>query len=778
MQQGVSISILTDSKGLYYSDFHYDSVPISTHVDGEIDLIIENEDRSIRREYTGWKAGKYKQVDGTHLLSGEIDCGILCTKIFLELKYDFVNDHVVRRTVRIFQSNIPLLFYQISETLSPVPDPVRCWSFDNPDHKGGWIHGTYPAAGFLTREGTAVGLLTDAGHRNLWTQNVRRRPNPGMKGFTALREMSDARLFSMEDGKISLTFGCLSDFSRGESAILAPFPSSNWLMHNDSRLAEGIDGPFTIHGGPDCGVFIPYMLSDGYFTLSFSYQSDGPVSLRVLKETPNLFQPQAAGDSSLHVFKEVPESEVRAFHYQDELPQSREVWQPFEDSFFLSDTEKRISLIKIWQTTDVENGELNIRDLKMTHHKGQERPYHRLLMGQAEIKNTFLFAQPAESIRELRLASQLLLAEGLGFSGSNAEKVLFADMQMLTWITSHQDFTPLNVPSINYAPDMYNRDSFWSICGVNDRDLSEKVFNRWGGTQKAEGCIGTIVTPFMGSNEAKGNEATCEWLWWALINQKKYNLAPPMEKISLAFDYCVHEFDSEHSGICKSHYVLGQNDVTNYQGDRKTSDLSVNQGVWAVTLQVARDLGLPVANDQIERAIAGYRAFYQEPLGYLVNDRLHPYAISTGDLMPEFVSIWLWDRPMLSDTAVIGTLDHIPLTGDCAHFMGHVSNRYFTREDIPCDPGFFWPNGIYYNGGSWMREEIMAYVCGLKHGWLVAKDRILKRLDAEINLNEDEPFSHEFLPTDLTVPGCWWPSARVFSWNAFVLTALEVAGLR
>jgi len=66
----------------------------------------------------------------------------------------------------------------------------------------------------------------------------------------------------------------------------------------------------------------------------------------------------------------------------------------------------------------------------------------------------------------------------------------------------------------------------------------------------------------------------------------------------------------------------------------------------------------------------------------------------------------------------------------------------------------------------------------MKHGWFAAGERIRKRLEAEINMNEDEPFSHEFLPTDPTVPGCWWPSARVFSWNVFALTALEVAGMR
>lgn len=71
-----------------------------------------------------------------------------------------------------------------------------------------------------------------------------------------------------------------------------------------------------------------------------------------------------------------------------------------------------------------------------------------------------------------------------------------------------------------------------------------------------------------------------------------------------------------------------------------------------------------------------------------------------------------------------------------------------------------------------------ADVAGLKHGWKDAKKRIKDRLAVEITLHPDEPFSHEFLPYDLSVSGCWWPSTRVFSWNVFVLRALEVAGMR
>lgn len=758
MQEGMLISVRQDAGGLFYTDLSYCGIPIATHRNGEFDLILENEDRSIHVAVPGWKAEVVRQDGNKTLLSGSIYCGRLSTYVFVEVVYCQVNAQVVKRIVRLSQFNIPLLFYQISETLDPVCRPERFWSFDNPDYKGGLVYGTYPAAGFLTDNGIAAGLLTDAGHRNLWTRNIRRRPDPGKSGFTAIRQICDARLLAIEAGQVRLTFGCLSDFSAGERCVVPVSDPSQWVMLQGSILAAGDEKEFTVSGTADCGLFLPFLLADGFYTLSFSYQARGPVNLRVHKEHP--------------------EREVCAFHYQDDLPGNSSSWTDFQDSFFISDTESLPTWIKIWQQVQDRSGELSIRHLKLIRHLGQDHPYHHLVIGHAETKTTFTFAQPAASIRDLRLASQLHLAEGLDFTGSDPEKVLFADMQMLTWITSQHDFTPLVVPSINYAPDMYNRDAFWSICGLDDKALSQSVFMRWGATQTASGAIGTIVTPCMGSVEVKGNEATCEWLWWALINQHKYGLAPPPDKVGRAFEFCAQEFDREKSGVCKAHFVLGQNDVTTFPGDSKTSDLSLNQGVWAVTLRVAKDLGLPVDQDWIDRAISAYQEFYSESSGYLINDRLHPYAISLGDLMPEFVSFWLWGEPMLSDAAVINTLEHVHTSGDCALFMGHAKNKYFSLQDIPCDPKYFWPGGIYYNGGSWLREEIMAYVCGLRHGWEAAAGRIRRRLDAEINLNVDEPFSHEFIPTDQTVPGCWWPSARVFGWNVFALTALEVGGMR
>jgi hypothetical protein len=85
-------------------------------------------------------------------------------------------------------------------------------------------------------------------------------------------------------------------------------------------------------------------------------------------------------------------------------------------------------------------------------------------------------------------------------------------------------------------------------------------------------------------------------------------------------------------------------------------------------------------------------------------------------------------------------------------------------------------DGVYYNGGSWMRIEVCGYVTGKLHGWQKAEHAIANRLWAEIHTGEDFPTSQEYLPTDPKNP--FFGYHRVFAWNSFVLQALEMAGLR
>jgi hypothetical protein len=129
--------------------------------------------------------------------------------------------------------------------------------------------------------------------------------------------------------------------------------------------------------------------------------------------------------------------------------------------------------------------------------------------------------------------------------------------------------------------------------------------------------------------------------------------------------------------------------------------------------------------------------------------------MSFNSLLPEFVSWWLFNEPILTYEMVVNTLDKIVVSHGYSPIMSHIENIFFMMEDKPFLPDMYWANGQYYNGGSWIREEICGYVAGMKYRWKPAEKRIKDRLIAEINTHPDQPFSHEFIPLDLNQPGYW-----------------------
>lgn len=771
---GIDFKVKGDSIGGFYVNLMDGDKMISDNsVSGELCLYLENEDYSVREDLNAWKATHVENYGDSIVLSGRVYLKKLETNLNLDVVYKKLNEELVEKRIELAQNNIPFLFYSVGTSISPGNQPATFWSFDDNDNKGGIVHETYPAAGYMLGKETAVGMLTDAGNRNKWTRNIRRRPSKqGEVGFRAIREICDAgmiRISDMDerrDGKtfVRYTFGEVSDFNHPESLYSYEIPSvKSWKSVNGAECRKKGD-VFVIEGKGSSGMAgmkIPFKLKDGFYTVRFRHRSSNPVSMKIWK-----------GDGMDNI-------DVAAFHYQTDMKSSSENWVEQEETAFIANMEDDMAYLLI-AASSIQSGKdyrLEIKDIEVVRSEASEYAYHRLEQGKKEIKKVFVFSTEAENtLHDLRLASQVYLADGLGFRGSVEEKSIYACYQMLVWITGRYNFAPLNVPSINYAPDMYNRDSFWSLMGVYDRETSESIFNQWAATQDERGAIGTIITPCMGSTEVKGNEATLEFLWFALVNHRLYNTPLQKEKLEKAFDFCLNEYDPDGDGICSAEFVLGQNDVVEYP--ERTSGLSVNQGMFAVTLQVARELGFPVEQEYIDKANKGYRDFYDSERGYLIDNRMYPHSITFNSLLPEFVSWWLFDKPILTSEMVINTLEKIPYRNGYSPIIAHVDDIFFTMENKPFSPWMFWDNGIYYNAGSWMREEICGYVAGMKHGWKDAERRIRERLNVEITLNPDEPLSHEFLPYDLNVPGCWWPSTRVFSWNVFVLRAMEVAGLR
>jgi hypothetical protein len=236
-----------------------------------------------------------------------------------------------------------------------------------------------------------------------------------------------------------------------------------------------------------------------------------------------------------------------------------------------------------------------------------------------------------------------------------------------------------------------------------------------------------------------------------------------------------------------------------------TNILCENQGMLAVLLRVIRELQIPklsasVSEKYIAKAEEGYRSYYDATRGFLRPARDIPDAIGFADIFPEFLSLWLFQRKLLTDEMVVNHLDRIPLMlprKECPYpaeggtvrpiFIGLPEGKkewaFFTEKWHPMVSDSYAESytnkamdGVYYNGGSWMRIEICGYVTGKLHGWRRSENAIANRLWAEIHIDDDFPTSQEYLATEPRNP--FFGYHRVFAWNSFVLQALEMAKLR
>jgi hypothetical protein len=186
-EEGYAIEILSGTR-----------IVATNKLSGEVNLIIENDDRSVTDTIYYWKAFRAEEYSKGIKLSGQCYLANLMTSISIEVNYTIVNEYLIKKEISLEQNNIPLLFYQLENRLSPNERSVTYWSFDHLDHQGGSIRDIYPAAGFLLDDSTAVGLLTDAGYRNQWTRNIRKRPSDqrnNNSGFKAVQTIADVNLY-------------------------------------------------------------------------------------------------------------------------------------------------------------------------------------------------------------------------------------------------------------------------------------------------------------------------------------------------------------------------------------------------------------------------------------------------------------------------------------------------------------------------------------------------------------------------------------------------------
>jgi hypothetical protein len=815
---GLSLSVTGDAKQGFYVTVLYDGQAIAQHnKGGEFSAYFQNEERSVEDRVTSWKATSWIG-DTTHLtLRGECKLQNLNTTVYAQVDYAVVTPQVVRKKIQLQQPDMFMLHYQVGNRLGATEEPAKFWSFDQLEWQGESSREYFPAAGFRTKNGLCVGLLTDSGYRNQWTRIIRRDGRP-VKPAPA--RIPDANLYSASrheqrehgDFFIQQTFGELLEQLHGDvngQAMTLPDISS-WKKHGNVAL-EVVAGVAALSTkNSEDGVLVPFTAeSPELYALNVQYRSPVPVAIEIWNVDEQL---RKITDITL---------------YNDGLPPSPDTWTDFKTTVFVPGLRGNrcalfISVAPSEQGKTVDapgtSAKIEIQGLRIGRIGTRSQPYHRLEMGQASEKTVFIFADDKvqDTIRGHRLASQIYLADGLGFKGGDTEKVVYADLMMLCWIASPESFRPILAPSIWYsaAGEMYMRDSFFALNGIHNRELNEGVFDVWAENQGEDGAINTLVEPNLANVERKSNDSTPLWLMWALLNKRRFGTKLPAEKVRKAAEYCLRTYDPRGDGVCWAQFVMGQLDVIRYP--EGTSAICENQGILAVTLRVIKELQIPGVSETIQeshlaRAEELYRSYYDPIKKFLRPARDIDDAIGFAEIFPEYLSLWLFNRKLLTDEMVVNHLDRIPVMmprAGCPFPQAKGTVRpiliglrgpnkpnlndkpdkndkswsYFDEKWHPMISDSFATtyanhsaDGIYYNGGSWMRIEICGYVAGLLHGWSPAKDAIANRLWAELNIAQF-PTSQEYIATAPSNP--YYGYHRVFAWNSFVLQALELAGLR
>jgi hypothetical protein len=802
----VSLQASGDARQGYRAVIRFDGKPCAHSGEGEFSATFQNSDRSLDQRVENWRATSCTGTDDHLLLEGECKLTNLNATVFAQVEYRVVTPRVVRKQIRFRQVDMYNLFYQVSNRLEPLEPPASFWSFDQVNCRGGALREYFPAAGFRNGTNLTVGLLTDSGYRNGWTRLIRRDGKPTKP---APHEVPDVNLYYVcgkaeRDQRqffIKQTFGeaLVRDENQSSSTVISLPRVSEWRKQGDVNLEEHDNTTVLSVQATRSGVVIPFpAAAPELYSLRFKYRSPRQFSVQLWDVDKQLNRLQ---NISL---------------YNDRVGESAGEWSEFQTEIFVPSLlgdggALYISMAQSDQDIAVQPDagalRIEIRELQLHRLSTSLQPYHRLEMDRPEAKTSFIFVDErvANTLHDYRLASQRHLADGLGFCGGDTEEALYSDLMMLCWSASPEYRHPMIAPSIWYsaAGEMYMRDSFFAANGIHNRELNEGVFNFWAANQGEDGAINTLVEPYMANLERKSNDSTPLWLMWALLNRTRFGTLLPMEKVRRAAEYCLRTYDRRHDGVCWAQFVMGQLDVITYP--EGTSELCENQGMLAVTLRVIKELKIPgisehISEDYIQKTESVYRSYYDPALKFIRPTRQINDAIGFGEIFPEFLSLWLFGRKLLTDEMMTNHLERIPVllprkdapypeAGGTVRpiFIGLTKHGkgwdYFTDDWHPMiskEHGANYANhnmdGIYYNGGSWMRIEICGYVAGKLHGWTKADQAIANRLWAEINISPEFPTSQEYLATDPGHP--FFGYHRVFAWNAFVLRALEMAGLR
>ncbi|MSU34475.1 MAG: hypothetical protein EXS36_05095 [Pedosphaera sp.] len=370
-----------------------------------------------------------------------------------------------------------------------------------------------------------------------------------------------------------------------------------------------------------------------------------------------------------------------------------------------------------------------------TVYRAQFDGWQHLERGESARFTTWLFASPARSLYDVQLAAHLALANAKGFNHSGLEAILRNTSYLLVrrnLLRPESDH--LFISGVGYGWKQWISDGFWMSRGLDDPKFDKEAH----------------AAVFFERMNYEDN-AQYYLIWSALVKRAGGEL--DLRTVGRAFHFIrTHEQDGLYipprltpdKKIAKTYH-----DQLPYEDDDAPSS---NQGFHCGALLAARELGFPVTDADIEKAIAGYRRMFNATGGYFATSLKQQEHIGQDSLYGGVLTFAVFGRKLLPDEMVRRHLE------TSVRLQSPYGMRVISKANGDLLESH---SGVYVFGGSWFLNDGANYLAGLIHGmdenWV--DDWLLWRLEKELAVM---PAFHESISTVTGKPH----GHHLYSWNS------------
>ena len=370
-------------------------------------------------------------------------------------------------------------------------------------------------------------------------------------------------------------------------------------------------------------------------------------------------------------------------------------------------------------------------------YKYQMDGWQSLAAAETKSYETWLFADKAKSQYDVQLAAHLALANAKGWNHSALEAILRNTSYLLCRRNlMRNEGRYLFISGIGYGWKQWVTDGFYMAQGLADPEKMTEAYRS------------------VFANRITYEDNAQYYLIWSVL-AKRAGGKPNEDLVKLAYEFIR---TNEKDGIYYPPRLAGAS-VTN--GFRTYMDLlpyedddppASNQGFQCGALLAARELGFPVKEEDIERAIAGYRRMYNVTKKFMPTSLKQQDLIGQDALYGETLTYAVFGRKLLTDDQVMGHM------GTTLRVQSPYGMRVISKADGSLLPGH---SGEYVSGGSWFLCDAANYLVAGLHG--MSADEVDQHLIWRIE--KELAFVPAFNESISTVTGK--PHGHIlYSWNS------------